>query len=113
MKSLLMYNQNGDLITRMYQWDKSQAITVKGLPVSPLPEFRFSNINHQTEITVVPTVIGTDMTAIVPDSLLEEPTPIHAYIYRPASTGAIRTLGEIIVDVLPRRNPREYTDSEI
>lgn len=102
------YDGNGNPISRFYQWDTNQTITVVNVAVSPVPEFQFSNKNHQEAINVVPTVSGTQLIALVPDSLLREAEPIHAYIYRKADSGAGRTLGVINIKVLPRPRPDSF-----
>lgn len=105
------YDGNGHQLSRFYQWDTNQTITVINVAVSPVPVFQFSNKNHQEAISVVPTVSGTQLTALVPDSLLEEAEQIHAYIYRKANTGAGRTLGVINIKVLPRPRPDYFVQT--
>lgn len=110
MAEIICYDSRGNPITRFYQWDKNQTVTVGGLSVSPVPVFQFSNRKRPTSITVTPTVSGSMMTARVPNELLEEAEPLHAYIYREAATGAGRTLGVISIPVRPRRKPSDYVE---
>lgn len=111
MAEIICYDSRGNPITRFYQWDKNQTVTVSGLSVSPAPVFQFSNRNHATSISVTPTISGSQMTARVPNELLEEAEPLFAYIYREAATGAARTLGVISIPVRPRRKPSDYVES--
>lgn len=108
MAEIICYDSRGNEITRFYQWDKNQSITVKGVPVSPVPVFQFANRKRCTSITVTPAVKGTQMTAMVPNELFEEAEPLFAYIYREEATGAGRTLGVIEIPVWPRRKPSDY-----
>lgn len=110
MAEIICYDSRGNPITRFYQWDKNQSITVSGLSTGPVPVFQFSNRNHQESITVSATVTASGLTAIVPNELLEEAETLQAYIYREVASGAGRTLGVISIPVRPRRKPSDYVE---
>lgn len=110
MAEIICYDSRGKPITRLYQWDKNQSITVSGLSTEPVPVFQFSNRKHQTSITVPATVTGSGLLAMVPNELLEEAETLHAYIYREVASGAGRTLGVVSIPVRPRRKPSDYVE---
>ena len=110
MAEIICYDSRGNPITRVYQWDKNQSITVSGLSTEPVPVFQFSNRKHPTSITVSATVTGSGLLAMVPNELLEEAETLHAYIYREVASGAGRTLGVVSIPVRPRRKPSDYVE---
>ena len=95
-------DSRGNALTRLFQCDVNQVITVSGVPISPVPVFQFANKQCGTTISVTPTVSGSDLKVAIPNALLEEPNPIFAFIYRTQSTGAARTIGTICIPVKPR-----------
>lgn len=112
MEDIICYDSLGNQVTRLYQWDINQLLTVRGVEVSPLPVFQFSNRQCGTTISVTPTVDGSDLIVAVPNELLEKASPVFAYIYRKQETGAGRTIGVIHIPVKPRIKPcTEYVDS--
>lgn len=110
MEEIICYDFRGNPITRFYQWDRNQSITVTGFPASPVPVFQFSNRKRQESITVSATVTASGITAVIPNELLEEAETLQAYIYREVASGAGRTLGEISIPVFPRRKPVDYVE---
>ena len=111
MAEIICYDSRGNPITRFYQWDKNQSITVSGLSTEPVPVFQFSNRKHPTSIPVSATVTGSGLLAMVPNELLEEAETLHAYIYREVASGAGRTLGVVSIPVRPRRKPSDYVEN--
>lgn len=106
------YDSLGNQVTRMYQWDINQFLTVKGVATSPLPIFQFANRESERSINVTPTVSGTSLIVAIPNELLEEAEPIFAYIYRPQATGAGRTIGSVYIPVIPRVKPEASASIE-
>jgi len=112
MDNIICYDSLGNQVTRLYQWDVNQLLTIKGVVASPLPVFQFSNRKCGTTISVTPTVSGSDLIVAVPNVLLEKAEPIFAFIYRKQETGAGRTIGAIHIPVKPRVKPStgEYVE---
>lgn len=113
MENIICYDSLGNRITRLYQWDVNQYLTIKNVPTSPLPVFQFSNPKCGVAISVTPSVHGSELIVAVPNELLKKAEPIFAFIYRKQSTGAGRTLGAIHIPVSPRVKPdtSEYIDA--
>ena len=113
MADIYCYDSLGNLVTRLYQWDINQYLTVRGVPTSPLPVFQFANKTSDTALSVTPTVSDGNLVVLVPNILLEKPEPIFAFIHRTQVSGAGRTIGEIRIPVKPRIKPdtTEYIET--
>lgn len=79
------FNTYGSYVTdSLYQWDINQVLTVTGLNLPVIPEMHFSNasmdkaIVRQARLTVSDNVTGFSVD--IPNSLLQDPLPIHAHI---------------------------------
>lgn len=115
------FNTYGSYVTdSLYQWDINQVLTVTGLNLSVIPEVHFSNasmdkaIVRQARQTVSNNVVG--YTVDIPNSLLQDPLPIHAHIgiYE---GDTFKVVEKVEIPVRYRVRPADYrfedTDGEI
>lgn len=91
----------------LYQWDKGQSITIKGVVADGTPAIHFCNKKSERAIVVTPTNSSGVYTGAIPNSLLTEPYPIIAYLYAFDNiTG--KTIKTIEIPVESRIQPDDY-----
>ena len=112
MTQVRYLDSNGNELKMVYQWDTDITLAVEGVSAPPLPVIQFYNRRSKAEETVVPTLSSGTLYVDVPNELLEHAEPIIAYVYRPASSGAARTIGEIFISVRPRIKPSNTVYAE-
>lgn len=91
----------------LYQWDKGQSITIKGIVAEGTPAIHFCNKKSERAIVVTPTNSGGVYTGTIPNSLLREPYPIIAYLYAYDDTIG-KTIKTIEIQVENRVQPDDY-----
>ena len=91
----------------LYQWDKGQSITIKGVVAEGTPAIHFCNKKSERAIVVIPTNSSGVYTGTIPNSLLREPYPIIAYLYAYDDTIG-RTIKTIEIPVENRIQPNNY-----
>lgn len=108
MFDITCLDKNKNVITRFTQWDKNQSITIEiDYEWTEAPEFHFCNKNSKEAIVVKSVLSENRITAIVPDTLLQEPFPIIVYIYEIDNTSG-RSVASIKLPVIPRLAPSNY-----
>lgn len=108
MSNITCYDSDGNLLKRLYQWDNNQTITVRGVTIPPTPVFHFCNRLSDVALVVVPEVSGTDLTADIPNILLQQAEPIIIYLYQDTDNDGYRTVQAIHIPVMPRPKPDDY-----
>lgn len=100
----------------LYQWDLNQVLSVSGLNLSVAPEVHFANANMDKAIVKQAELIDHKVKVQIPNSLLQEPLTIKAYIgiYEADTFKIIETVS---IPVKPKARPKDYrietTDEEI
>ena len=100
----------------LYQWDLNQVLSVSGLNLSVAPEVHFANANMDKAIVKQAELINHVVKVQIPNSLLQEPLTIKAYIgiYEADTFKIIETVS---IPVKPKAKPSDYrienTDEEI
>ena len=100
----------------LYQWDKDQVLEVRGLSLPAVPEVHFSNEAVGAAIVQQASMDAAGViTADVPNSLLQKPYKIKAYICQ-YSGSTFETLYKMEIPVVARAKPADYTledDAEV
>lgn len=100
----------------LYQWDINQELSISGLNISTAPEVHFVNANMDRAIVRQATLTNHIVKVAIPNSLLQEPLTIKAYIgIYEGDTFKVIELVEIPIKI--RTRPSNYqiqdTDEEI
>lgn len=123
MFRITCYDSEGYPITHLTQWDIDQTLVVEDSYIlehqGKLPNFHFCNKNSKDAL-VVETKLDEKgrITADVPNILLQQGTPIIAYVYiygLDGLDGYAKSLYTIRLPVRPRPKPDDYmyTETEI
>lgn len=103
-------------VNYLYQWDKNQIIEITGLNLSKVPEVHFANKTMERAIVRQATMADGVIQAKIPNSLLQAPFPVIAYvgIYEGKQ---FKTIEAIKIPIVPRVRPADYvlekTDDEV
>ena len=91
----------------LYQWDINQTLNIVGLNLTTAPEVHFANANMERAIVRQSTRNKDTITVIIPNSLLQEPLPIKAYIgvYEGET---FKVIESIKIPVIPKERPTDY-----
>lgn len=93
----------------LYQWDKNQDVEIYGLSLPYVPEIHFTNSTMDKAIVRQASMNGAGViTAHVPNSLLQKPYKITAYICTYEGE-TFRSLYAIEIPVKARNKPGDYT----
>ena len=93
----------------LYQWDKNQVLEIKGLSLPSIPEIHFTNEAMDRSIVRQSTITDAGIiTADIPNSLLQKPYTIKAYvcIYEGDTFKSLRTIS---IPIKARKKPTDYT----
>lgn len=95
------------IVDSLYQWDKNQVLEIEGLALEVIPEIHFSNLNMRRSIVKQATIEDGIIKADIPNSLLQQPLFITAYIgiYEGEKFNTIET---VTIPVIPRTKPEDY-----
>lgn len=100
----------------LYQWDLNQVLSVSGLNLTVAPEVHFSNANMDRAIVRQASLINHIVEANIPNSLLQEPLTIKAYI-GVYEGDTFKTVEVVEIPVMPKARPTDYrietSDGEI
>lgn len=103
-------------VNYLYQWDKNQIIEITGLNLSKVPEVHFANKTMEKAIVRQATMSDGVIRANIPNSLLQAPFSVIAYvgIYEGKQ---FKTIETIKIPIVPRIRPADYvlekTDDEV
>lgn len=107
---------NSYVTDSLYQWDVNQDLIINGLNLSAAPEIHFANANMDRAIVRQSTLENGVVTVQIPNSLLQEPLTIKAYVglYEGDTFKVVET---IEVPIIAKARPYDYvfedTDGEI
>ena len=103
------FNTYNNYVTdSLYQWDVNQDLVISGLGLSVAPEIHFANANMDRAIVRQSTLEGGVITIRIPNSLLQAPLTIKAYVglYEGDTFKVIET---IEIPVIAKARPADYT----
>lgn len=96
-------------VDSLYQWDKNQTLEIHGLSLPSVPEIHYSNSDMDRAIVRQAAMDAAGIiTAEIPNSLLQKPYKIAAYIciYQGST---FKSLYKIEIPVNARTKPADYT----
>lgn len=98
---------NSYVTDSLYQWDMNQKLNIIGLDLTEAPEVHFANANMERAIVRPATINKDTITVDIPNSILQEPLPIKAYIgiYEDKTFKIIET---VKIPVIPKERPTDY-----
>lgn len=88
----------------MHQWDQGQVLLITGLDLPATVEFHFFNEVTTEAVRVAGYTVEGITTTQVPNSLLQQPFNIYAYVYLTDAESA-RTEQKLHIAILPRPEP--------
>ena len=91
----------------LYQWDINQQLTVNGLNISVAPEVHFVNSSMDKAIVRQARLKNHIITVDIPNSLLQSPLKIEAYIgiYE---NDTFKVIELIEIPIIPKAKPADY-----
>lgn len=98
----------------LYQWDLNQELVIKGLSLPSIPEIHFTNASMSRALVRQSSMNSAGVITVkVPNSLLQKPHKITAYVCIDMG-GEFKSLYSIDIPVKARNKPDDYTweDSE-
>ena len=102
------FNSYGKYTTNyLYQWDKNQIIEITGLNLSNVPEIHFTNAAMDRAIARQATMSDGVIKADIPNSMLQSPFAIVAYVGIYNGT-QYKTIEAIKIPIIPRSRPTDY-----
>ena len=107
--SNVIVKSNRYTVDPLYQWDLNQVLTIHGLSLASIPEIHFTNTGMDRAIVRQATMDDAGViSADVPNSLLQKPYKITAYvcIYE---GDTFKSLYAIEIPVKARKKPGDYT----
>ena len=102
------FNAYASYITdTLYQWDLNQTLVLTGLNLASAPEVHFSNANMDRAIVRQATNIDQVVRVEIPNSILQDPLTIQAYvgIYEGET---FKVIEKVVIPVYPRKRPFDY-----
>ncbi len=94
---------------QVYQWDQNHTLRIVGLNLDYAPAIHFANKKSTETIVVHSTRDGEEVTAPVPNLLLQEPYNIIAYIHiYDVEDKDAKTIEVINIPLIKRIKPSEY-----
>ncbi len=98
----------------LYQWDTNQVLEIYGLSLPVTPEIHFTNDAINQAIVRESSVDNAGVIrADIPNSLLQKPYKIIAYVCIYEDIDTFKSLYKIEIPVIKRNKPKDYNDSDI
>lgn len=115
MNSVIVENERYT-VDPLYQWDVNQVLEVRGLSLPSIPEIHFTNDAMERSIVRQATTDDAGIITVrIPNSLLQKPYTIKAYICI-YEGDTFKSLYAVSIPVKARKMPTDYTlenDEEI
>lgn len=98
---------NSYVTDSLYQWDINQKLNITGLELSTPPEIHFANANMERAIVRESVINNGTISVDIPNSILQAPLPIMAYIgvYEGET---FKVIESIKIPVIPKPQPTDY-----
>lgn len=108
MSDIVCYDSDGSVLDHYTQWDLNRTIKIKGADTSSAPIFYFGNSLSSEAIPVTSIMVNEEISAPVPNVLLQDALPLQISMYYTMKDGSKKTLYSIRVPVEPRKKPSDY-----
>ena len=96
-------------VESIYQWDKGQVLEIYGLSLPSKPEIHFTNDTMDRAIVRKATMNSAGVITVnIPNSLLQKPYTIKAYVCI-CEGDTFESLYQLIIPVKARKKPADYT----
>ena len=96
-------------VDKLYQWDKNQELIIYGLSLAKAPEIHFTNDAMENAIVRQATMDQQGVITVeIPNSLLQKPYKIHAYVCT-YENDTFKSLYLISIPMIARNKPLDYT----
>lgn len=103
------FNGYGNYVTdQLYQWDTNRYLAITGLDLNVAPEIHYWNLLMEKTISRQSSYETGVISAEIPNSLLQAPYPIVAYI-GVYEGDLFKTIETVTIPVIPRPRPADYT----
>lgn len=91
----------------LYQWDKNQTLNITGLSLTDAPEIHYANANMEKAIVRQSVINKGVITADIPNTLLQEPFTVTAYVgvYEGET---FKVIEKINIPLIPKPRPMDY-----
>lgn len=107
--SIVKVEKNTYTVDPLYQWDANQTLEVYGLSLATVPEIHYTNAAMDRALVRQATMDAAGVIrAEIPNSLLQKPYKITAYICT-YTGGLFRSLYKLEIPVKGRQQPSDYT----
>lgn len=102
--------KNRYTVDPLFQWDLNQVLTIYGVSLPSAPEIHFANSAMKLAIVRQSEMDSAGVIRVeVPNSLLQKPLSINAYICN-YEGDTFRSLSKIVIPVTAREQPSDYTE---
>lgn len=102
------FKSYGNYVTdSVYQWDINQVCKINGLGLTVIPEVHFTNCAMADAIVRQASGNGNAFSVKIPNSLLQKPYPIDAYI-GVYSGETFKVIETVRIPVIARKRPEDY-----
>lgn len=110
MIDLACYDEQGNVLNELYQWDVGRKIEVRGLDVRTgyVVRFNFTNDRFDVVYSVQAEKTGDNYTGVIPNEIVRDSRTIMMYAYLISESGERLTAGAKRIWVNPRQKPETY-----
>lgn len=102
------YAYNNYLTDNLYQWDINQELTISGLNLVDAPEIHFESADMERALVRQSTINDGVVTVRIPNSLLQKPHTIRAYV-GVYEGDTFKVIEEVEIPVIARAKPMDYS----
>lgn len=92
----------------LYQWDRNQTLTITGLYLDVSPEIHFINASMDKAIVKQSTLENGVVNVDIPNSLLQQPHTIRAYV-GVYEGNTFKTIEVVEIPIIAKEKPADYT----
>lgn len=111
MYEIPCYDDYDQIITRLTQWDVNQTIKIKNIEINNKKiEIHFYNNYLSEGLSVEPEILNNIISVMIPNILLQMPSPIIIDVYKYFNKESAKTIGTIKIPITPRKKPEDYID---
>ena len=110
--SIVCYDSNDVVITKLYQWDIDRKIRLVGDELTGVTEVHMTNKGQRNAVHVAYSPARTGILVTVPNFLLRKTDPLVIYLYQEMAGTEERTVYELQIPIARRAMPVGYVDSE-
>lgn len=108
--SIVLKDENGRLLTTMFQWDTGRVITFDGADPDAVTEVHYDNDYGYKSQVIIPDVVDDVVKASVPNEILQQDRNFRVYIYQELPFGG-KTTSRFTINVFPKLKPENYASN--